>query len=329
MSEKEQQAGETQEAAIQTIDRSDKGEIVYMAGAENIKLSVDIVQKFFVKPTRSGKMPSKQDVVKFMLLCRARRCNPAVGDAFLVGYDGKDGPEFNLITSQAYFEKRADEFGEEYQGLESGVIVRDRTTKDVKELTGSFYDDDDVLVGSWAICRRKDRSPVKVTLKLSSYKKGFGRWNDDPGGMIEKCARKRALERAFPNRLGDLMTEDELSIGRDITAEVDTGKAPRKHLATPSMEQGRQLRRPESAPKPTPTSPPAKETTSRNAPVQEPSTAPEKPVEKDDLNEPFEDTAPEHMPPEPDEQEPEEVDDSPRKDKKGLKKLDQPGSWKP
>ncbi len=113
------------------IAKSDPKTMSYTPVGETspVELSVKTVQRFLTAPTRSGKQPNQADVVRFMMLCQARGLNPWVGDAFLVGYDSKDGPQFNLITSHQALLKRA-ECCKEYRGRESGVIVQAKGEKE-------------------------------------------------------------------------------------------------------------------------------------------------------------------------------------------------------
>jgi phage recombination protein Bet len=189
-----------------------------------IEMSVELVKRFLVRPTKSGAMPSDQDVTKFVMLCKARELNPWVGDAFLVGYDGKDGPEFSLITSVHALHKRADRCPE-YDGMTAGVIIRDEDG--VHEVSGTCYHDKAALIGGWAIVRRKDRSePYYVSLRLASYDKGRSLWSTDKAGMIRKCAVAAALREAFPNQTSGLYTTDELpAMMASATAKMTDDKA--------------------------------------------------------------------------------------------------------
>src|SRR5262245_51444742 len=92
------------------LTTTSKNEIEYQAfqSNERIKLSVQIVQKFVAIPTSSGKLPDERDCIRFMMLCRARQLNPFEGDCFLQGYDGRNGPQFSLITAHQAFLKRAE-----------------------------------------------------------------------------------------------------------------------------------------------------------------------------------------------------------------------------
>jgi phage recombination protein Bet len=187
----------------------DRMEIVPFMSKEPIILSCHIVQTMICVPTKSGHVCDARQALRFMMLCKARSLNPFEGDAFLIGYDTKDGPQFSLITAHQAFLKRA-ETHPEYDGMESGVIVK---AKDgfIFDRDGDFTLDDDTLIGGWATVFFKNRShPNKKRLKLSTFRKPYGRWNDDPAGMIVKCAEADALRSSFPTMLGGMYLEDEL-----------------------------------------------------------------------------------------------------------------------
>lgn len=176
--------------------------------SEPIDLSASLVRRYLVKPTKSGAMPSEADVIKFVMLCKARELNPWVGDAYLVGYDGREVPEFSLITSVHALHKRADRCPE-YDGLTAGVIVK--TADGVTHVDGTCYPDGAVLLGGWARARRKDRSePFYYSVRLQARDKNRSTWNDDKPGMIRKCAIAGVLREAFPNQTSGLYTTDEL-----------------------------------------------------------------------------------------------------------------------
>ena len=122
---------------------------------EPIRLNGSLVMRYLVTPTKSGAKPSEQDVVRFLMLCKARELNPYVGDAYLVGYDGKDGPVFSLITGVQAMHKRADRCPE-YDGLAAGIIVD--VNGEVREINGTVKPANATLIGGWARARRKDRS---------------------------------------------------------------------------------------------------------------------------------------------------------------------------
>lgn len=185
-----------------------------MGSAEEIELKFEYVEKFLVEPTKSGKLPSRAEVIKFMMLCKARQLNPWEGDAFLLGYDTDEGPKFSLITAVQAFLKRA-ELNPEFDGIIGGIIVA--RGSEIIEREGSFYmPGDEVIVGGWAKAFRKDRKNVfYASVPISVYSTGRSRWKKDPGGMIQKVAKSACLREAFPNQLAQLYLREEF----DATVE--------------------------------------------------------------------------------------------------------------
>lgn len=200
-----------QNQIVKTLDPNEKSiEYIPFGADSKIKLSLKIIQDFIAIPTRSGKQCSERDAMRFMMLCRARALNPFEGDAYLQGYDTKEGPCFSLITAHQAFLKRA-EVNPEYDGMESGVILT--VDGEIVEREGDFFvDQKETLVGGWARVHFKNRRvPCYRRLRLSSFKKPFGVWDNNPEGMIVKCAEADALRSAFPTKLGGMYLSDELA----------------------------------------------------------------------------------------------------------------------
>lgn len=196
-------------AAATAPTEKDRIEFKPFMSEETISLSCHIVKTMICVKTRNGHCCDNTQALKFIMLCKARGLNPFEGDAFLVGYDTKDGPQFSLITAHQAFLKRA-EVHPEYDGMESGVIVRTKAGELVDRV-GDFTLDDDTLLGAWATVYFKNRKhPNTKRLNLKTFRKPFGRWNDDPAGMIVKCCEADALRSSFPTMLGGMYLEDEL-----------------------------------------------------------------------------------------------------------------------
>lgn len=228
-------------------------EFVPFMGDTPIKLSVNLVLRYLCKPTAQGKVCTPEQALKFIMLCAARKLNPWEGDAFLVGFDGKDGPEFNLITAHQAFLKRAEEHPK-YAGMESGIIVV--RGEEVVELPGDFHNGDDVLVGGWAKVYRRDRDiPTYRRLKLAVFNTGRSRWNKDPAGMIVKCAEADALRSSFPNTLGGMFSEGELDdrpVVQTPQQRVAGIKAPPPAIENGTHAPAELVVRPEPAEEPAP-----------------------------------------------------------------------------
>jgi phage recombination protein Bet len=196
-------------------------------GAEEIKLSVSIVQSLIAVPTKQGKLCSQRDALRFIAMCQARKLNPFEGDAFLIGYDGKDGPQFSLITAHQAFLKRA-ELHPEFDGMESGIVVvdtsADETPSDPVDIQGDFHTPRQTVVGGWAKVFFKNRKvPIYRRVRLARFQKPFGVWQDDPAGMICKVAEADALRSSFPTMLGGLYLRDEVEI--NVTPSSQTANA--------------------------------------------------------------------------------------------------------
>lgn len=175
---------------------------------DDVSLTPRNVMRYFARPTRSGKTCTVEQAVRFIGLCKARALNPWEGDAFIVGFDSQDGPEFNLVTAHQAFLKRA-EVHPEYDGMESGVTVV-APGGAVEDLQGDLVPDGYQIVGGWAKVHFKNRNvPMYKRLKLSTFNKNISRWKIDPAGMIVKCAEADALRSSFPTRLGGMYLREE------------------------------------------------------------------------------------------------------------------------
>ena len=200
---------------IEKLSNVEKSEVTFtpFGAADAIKLTVALVQRFVAVKTKSGKTCTNEDAVKFIALCQAQRLNPFAGDAFLVGYDTREGTaKFSLITSHVAFIKRA-ETCPDYEGMESGIILL-LEGGEVKEREGDFKLPAETCVGGWARVYRKGRKPMYRRLSIDAmrppYETAF--WNDAKApGQICKCAEADALRATFPTLIGGLYTEGESS----------------------------------------------------------------------------------------------------------------------
>lgn len=271
--------------------------------ADRIKLNVSIVQSLCAVPTRSGQLPTRQDALRFMMLCRAQRLNPFAGDAYLVGYDTKNGPKFNLITAHQAFLKRA-EVNPEFDGMASGVIVApgldcvacngtglvSYSGKPVvcpicsgkgkrDEVEGDLVPEGQELVGGWAHVKLRNRSiPTHRRISLAAGRPEFASpiWEKNPAGMIVKQAEADALRSTFPTLLGGLLMQGETPIdligdraesSREVVA-LSNPAPVQKRSAAPAVQQ-----------LPTPPAPPTQQPAQARrgpTPVEEPLSAEER-----------------------------------------------------
>jgi phage recombination protein Bet len=202
--------------------------------SEPITLTPGMIRNQIATRSKCGNLPEYRDIAAFMMLCRQRRLNPFVGDAYLIGFDetvnGVTTTTWTLITAIQALRKRA-EIHPQYDGGRHGIIVKNKDTQAIEEVEGAFRLDNQILLGGWAEGHRKDRSiPTRARLKFTTYDKGYSRWKVDPEGMISKCAEAAALREAFPSDVGGLYLSEEFdSHGRyvgDQSKVVDS--APRQ-----------------------------------------------------------------------------------------------------
>lgn len=255
----------------------EKGEVEFVpfGAADKIKLSVGIVQNMVAVRTRSGQVPTERDALKFIALCRSQRLNPFAGDAYLIGYDSREGATFSLITSHSAFLKRA-ESHPEFDGIVSGIIVTGNEEGSFEDVVGDFFDPDrQQLVGGWATVYFKSRKyPMKKRVALRTFNKGFGQWNVDPAGMISKVAEVHALRDSFPSLLGGLYAEGEAS----VIAMDDRAAAPKSTGIVLDTEPIKPQEPAPAAPATAPTQPQTLEHPRRRRSVQPATPAPAAPV---------------------------------------------------
>ncbi len=259
-------------------------EYVPFGGKDKIKLSVALVKNLICIKTKSGKTCSDNDAMKFMMMCSARLLNPWEGDAFLVGYDGREGPTFSLITAHQAFLKRA-ELNPEYDGMKSGIIVQQEG--ELKDLEGDFYTEGQIVKGGWATIFFKNRKqPMHKRIRLERFQKSWGIWQDDPAGMISKCAEADALRSSFPTMLGGLYLREEtkgVAEESKVTSPIFTTPPPEEPIPDAEVIQESPAE-PEPAPAQAPSKPaPAPKAASRpqSSPSNpEPQVKTESPVKK-------------------------------------------------
>lgn len=189
--------------STELVKKADGGLVKYVPlGSEDaIQLSVAIIRNYIVTPTKSGAMPSNQDCMRLLALCRAQRLDPFQRDCYLTGYDGRNGPEFSIIVAHSVFLKRA-AASKDYNGMQSGVVYVD-ADGERHVVEGEILPEGSKLLGGWARVHVKGREfPSFTTLELRAFRKDNKFWNENPCGMIRKCSEKDALGQAFPNILG-------------------------------------------------------------------------------------------------------------------------------
>ena len=177
---------------------------------QEIKLTPKIVQEYIV----GSDVPiTNQEFKLFTELCKVRKLNPFLREAYLIKY--KAGTPAQLVVGKDAILKRA-VLNPNYDGIESGIIVQ-KADGTVEERQGTFRLGDEQLVGGWARVYRKDWShPTysSVSFNEVAQKTGQGQlnsnWNSKGSTMVEKVAKVRALRETFVEDLAGMYEAEEM-----------------------------------------------------------------------------------------------------------------------
>ncbi len=204
---------ETTATATQSVATIKENQVTeYLVNGQTIKLTANIVRNYL---TKGNGAVTDQDIMQFIAICKFNSLNPFLNEAYLIKFGTQPA---QMIVSKEALMKRA-ETSDQYDGMTAGVIVKTRDGE-IKQLEGSFFDDDCTLVGGWAKVFRKDRKqPFIATVRLSEYDKKQSIWNTSKSTMIRKVAVTQAMREAFPTQLGAMYTAEEQKI-EDVTATV-------------------------------------------------------------------------------------------------------------
>lgn len=192
---------------------------------DTVKLSPSIVTKFI---TGNNANITLAEFKFFSELCRARKLNPFLKEAYCIKYGTQPA---TIVVSKDVYVERADAHPD-YDGKESGLILQDKETGEIKETLGCFYNTNkDDLLGAWCKVYRKSRShPEYMSVAFSevAQRKSSGElnsnWRDKPATMCEKVAVVRALRAAFPQEFSQMYIENEMP---DLSPAEPAQKAPK------------------------------------------------------------------------------------------------------
>lgn len=177
---------------------------------QEIKLSKKIVQEYIV----GSDVPiTNQEFKLFTELCKVRKLNPFLREAYLIKY--KAGTPAQLVVGKDAILKRA-VLNPNYDGMECGIIVQ-KEDGSVEERQGTFRLETEKLVGGWARVFRKDWShPTysSVSFNEVAQRKNDGQlnsnWSTKSATMLEKVAKVRALRETFVEDLAGMYEAEEM-----------------------------------------------------------------------------------------------------------------------
>lgn len=176
--------------------------------------------------TKNGSTPTPSQVKKFTAFCLAANLNPFKNQAYLVGYDSKNGPSFTTITAIDGYRAIAHRTGL-YCGGEGGLEVNEKNfpvsaTFTTKKLIQNqicafqatvYYDETVQTVLDYS---SKDTIKPQIPNPI---------WSKRPKGQLMKCAEAAALRMAFPEDLDGAYIDAELAPETLITNQEEIGSS--------------------------------------------------------------------------------------------------------
>lgn len=197
-----------------------KNAITYTAGGQEITLNAGIIKRYLV--SGDADKVTDQEVLLFAKLCQYQGLNPFLREAYLVKYGSSPA---QTIVSKGALEKRAARC-KDYRGFEAGIIVR-RPDGTIEQRPGTFYAEDEQLVGGWAkVYVDGYVVPVEATATLREYSTGKALWASKPATMIRKVAKVCALREAFPDDMQGMYAAEELDDAPEPPAVEIPAAAP-------------------------------------------------------------------------------------------------------
>lgn len=186
--------------------------VKYEVDGCEIKLTPTSVQEYIVG-ANNGKI-TIQEFKFFTELCKARKLNPFLKEAYCIKYSGQPA---QIVVGKDAVLKRAI-LNPNYDGMESGIIVLN-ANGEVIERKGTFRLSSEQLVGGWAKVYRKNWTHptyCSVSFDEVAQKKADGtlnvNWSDKGATMVEKVAKVRALRETFIEDLGGMYEAEEMGV---------------------------------------------------------------------------------------------------------------------
>ena len=185
----------------------------YKANGEIVKLSPDTIKKYLV--SGSGNV-TEQEIMMFLGLCKYQHLNPFLREAYLIKYG--DRSPATMVVGKDVFLKRAKR-NPDFAGMQAGIMVMKQDGR-AGEREGTYYSRaaGEVIVGGWAKVYIKGyEHPIYASVSLDEYagRKSDGsfngQWASKTATMIRKVALVQALREAFPEDLGALYDQAEMT----------------------------------------------------------------------------------------------------------------------
>ncbi len=194
----------------EVVEQKQELTVKFEIDGQEIKLTPRIVQEYIVG---TDAKITNQEFKLFTELCKVRKLNPFLREAYLIKYSEKQPAQ--IVVGKDAILKRA-VLNPNYDGIESGIIVQ-KEDDSVEERRGTFKLGNERLVGGWAKVYRKDWThPTysSVSFDEVAQKTSNGsynsNWSNKGATMVEKVAKVRALRETFVEDLGGMYEAEEM-----------------------------------------------------------------------------------------------------------------------
>lgn len=128
-----------------------------------------------------------------------------------------------LKSGQIHFVKYGNSPGTIVVGIDGFRTKAANTGKHKGTKRGVIRSKDGVCIGAWCEVYRSDWTEcAREEVSLNEYNTGKAMWSKMPETMIKKVAEVAALRMAFPDELGGLYSDDEMSQAEHPTTPVHT-----------------------------------------------------------------------------------------------------------
>lgn len=192
------------------VEQKQELTVKFEIDGQEIKLTPRIVQEYIVG---TDAKITNQEFKLFTELCKVRKLNPFLREAYLIKYSDKQAAQ--IVVGKDAILKRA-VLNPNYDGMSSGIIVQ-KEDGSIEERQGTFRLGNEQLVGGWARVFRKDWShPIYSSVSFSevAQKTSSGsynsNWTNKGATMVEKVAKVRALRETFVEDLGGMYEAEEM-----------------------------------------------------------------------------------------------------------------------
>ena len=197
-----EQTGQVVETKIQAVQQS-----------QPVKFTPEQVE--LVKRT-VAKGATNDELQMFMYLAERYNLDPFQKEIWFIKYD-RQSP--TIMTSRDGYLKIAQE-NEDFIGLISFVVKEgDTFSIDAANyaINHQFGTKRGAILGAWAKCERKGRTPVVCFVDFNEYNQNSPTWKKYPSAMIQKVAEVFVLKRQFG--INGLVTKEEMDAG-EVEAQV-------------------------------------------------------------------------------------------------------------